>query len=374
MREKIKLPLLYKRSVSNKISTWQVIVEDNTFYTTSGFTDGLKVTSAPTICQGKNIGKKNETSPEQQALAEAEAMHRKRIELGAFEDIDRIDEPVYFKPMLAKDYNEYKHKINFNEVYSQPKLDGVRCIIKADGMWSRNGKPLISAPHIFDSIKSLFLLAPDLVLDGELYADKATVDFNTIISCVRKSKPTLEDLEISKKYIEYHIYDLPSSDRIFSERMGILTHMFKKYVELNTYCDLVYTVRVIDHNNIESQYKKYIEELYEGQMIRLNTVYENKRSANLLKHKSFMDDEFEILGYEEGKGNLQNKIGKFKFKTPNGVDFDAAINGTHDYLGELWKMRENLIGVMATVKYFEMTEDGSLRFPKVINISRWDYE
>ena len=106
----MKLPILYKRSVSGKVSTWYVDIENNKFRTVSGFDDGEKVTSAWTECDAKNIGKKNATTAEQQALAEAQAMHRKRIELGSFEDINKIDEPVYFKPMLAKEYNKEKWK------------------------------------------------------------------------------------------------------------------------------------------------------------------------------------------------------------------------------------------------------------------------
>jgi DNA ligase-1 len=109
-------------------------------------------------------------------------------------------------------------------------------------------------------------------------------------------------------------------------------------------------------------------------MIRLNAPYENKRSKSLLKRKEFVDAEFEILGVEEGKGNLSSKLGKLKFKTDQGIEFDAAINGTWEYLEELWNKRDELIGKTATVKYFELTEDGSLRFPKVINIGREEYE
>ncbi len=145
-------PILYKRSVTGKVSTWQAETEDNCFRTISGFSDGQKVTSEWTCCKAKNIGKKNSTTDEQQAHAEVEAMYTKRKDLGYWEDINQIDTPVYFKPMLAHDYEDYKDKITF-PIYSQPKLDGVRCIIRADGMWSRNGKPILSAPHIYYSLR-----------------------------------------------------------------------------------------------------------------------------------------------------------------------------------------------------------------------------
>jgi ATP-dependent DNA ligase len=356
-------PTLYKRSVTGKVSTWYVETNDNCFRTVSGFDDGQKVTSEWTCCEGKSYN----TSMEQ-ATKEAEAMHRKRTETGYWEDITKIDTHVYFKPMLAHDYNDYKDKIKF-PIYSQPKLDGVRCIVRSDGMWSRNGKPIISAPHIFESLKPLFEQNPDLILDGELYAERSVIDFNTIISCVRKTKPTAEDLVVSEKYIQYWIYDMPSNDDIFFERMLQLNRM-----ELPECCVTVDTHIMYKESDIPLYYGVYMKQGYEGQMLRTNSHYENKRSKSLLKHKSFFDEEFKILGYEEGKGNLSGKLGKLKFKTKNGIEFDAAVNGTWDYLTELWSQRNDLIGKQATVKYFEYTEDGSLRFPKVINIGREDYE
>jgi DNA ligase-1 len=356
-------PILYKRSVTGKVSTWQVEVKDDCFRTISGFEDGQKVTSAWTCCSAKSYN-----TAEQQATAESSAMWRKRTETGYWEDPSKIDTPVYFKPMLAHDYNDYKDKIKF-PVYSQPKLDGIRCIVRTDGMWTRNGKQIISAPHIFESLKSLFEQDPDLILDGELYADKDVADFNTIISCVRKTKPTVDDLKLSKQYIKYYVYDLPSYDDTFVQRFKTL-----QLLELPDTCVKVKTEQLDTNNDIAAYYEDYIMAGYEGQIIRLDKPYEGKRSKALLKHKTFVDSEFMILGYEEGIGNLSNKIGKLLFLTPESIPFSAAVNGTHEYLAELWSKRDELIGKMATVKYFEKTVDGSLRFPKVINIDRDSYE
>lgn len=359
----MNLPVLYKRSVTGKISTWYVEVNDNCFRTVSGFLDGQKVTSEWTCCKAKNIGKKNSTNPNEQAKAEAKAMFDKRKVLSYWEDIKNIDTPVYFKPMLAHDYNDYKNKIKY-PIYSQPKLDGVRCIVRADGMWSRNGKPIISAPHIFEILKPLFETNPDLILDGELYANKETADFNTIISCVRKTKPTKTDLETSKK-IQYWVYDLPSYDGVFWDRLIMLNKLLNLY---NSSIKVVTTTKIEDKDLVKTYYNEYIEQGYEGQILRTNSLYENKRSKSLLKYKTFYDAEFTILGVVEGQGNLTGKVGKLQFKTKDGVEFDAAVNGDWEYIENLWNSREGLVGKVAIVKYFEKTEDGSLRFPKVIAI------
>jgi DNA ligase-1 len=363
----MKLPILYKRAVNGKINQWEVEVKDECFRTISGYTDGIKTISEWTCCEAKNVGKKNATNPAEQADAEALAMWTKRKELGSFENIEDIDKPVYFKPMLAHDYNDYKDKIKF-PVFSQPKLDGVRCIVRADGMWSRNGKPIISAPHIFEALTPLFETNPDLILDGELYCDKGTAGFNTIISCVRKTKPTESDISLSQQFIEYHVYDIPSCNDNFLNRVRSvdLVHFHPKIKVVNTY-------GIENEQQLDYYYDRFMEQGYEGQMIRLDTPYENKRSKSLLKRKEFVDAEFEILGYTEGIGNLSNKLGTLRFEI-NGKPFDSAVNGTHEYLAELWEKRDKLIGKTATVKYFELTEDQIPRFPKVINIDRESYE
>lgn len=348
---------LYKRSTTGKVSTWKIEVEGNKFRTISGFSDGLKITSEWTLCESKSY-----CTAEEQAQKQAKALHKKKMDLGAFENIEDIDKPVFFKPMLAHDFNDYKSKIKY-PVATQPKLDGVRAIIQESGTTSRNGKDLVSAPHIHEALKSLFEKYPDLVFDGELYAHKSDgIDFNKIISCVRKTKPTTADLAESKQNIQYWIYDLPSQVGSFEERFKALCDL-----DLPDCCRIVSTDQVHTMEYIMKIYKEYMEDGYEGQIIRiLDSEYENKRSKSLLKHKTFFDKEFTILGVNEGIGKLSGKVGTLMFEI-EGKPFNAAVNGDHEYLEKLFKSG-TLMGKQATVKYFELTTDGIPRFPKVIAI------
>ena len=348
---------LYKRSTTGKVSTWRVETEANKFRTISGFSDGLKITSEWTVCEVKSY-----CTAEEQAQKQAKALHKKKMDLGAFENIEDIDKPVFFKPMLAHDFNDYKSKIKY-PVATQPKLDGVRAIVQESGTTSRNGKDLVSAPHIHDALKPLFEKYPDLVFDGELYAHKSDgIDFNKIISCVRKTKPTAADLAESKQNIQYWIYDLPSQVGSFEERFKVLCNL-----DLPDCCVIVPTEPVHTMEYIMKMYKEYMEDGYEGQIIRiLDSEYENKRSKSLLKHKTFFDQEFTILGVNEGIGKLTGKVGTLMFEI-DGKPFNAAVNGDHEYLEKLFKSG-TLIGKQATVKYFELTTDGIPRFPKVIAI------
>ena len=362
----MKLSTLYSRATNGKVNTFEIEVEGNKYRTITGYKDMKLTTSEWTVC-----GAKSYCSAEEQALKEATAIHRKKIETGSFEDISQIDNKVFFEPMLAHKYEDYKEKIKF-PLASQKKLDGVRCIIRKDGMWSRNGKQIVSVPHIFESLKPLFESNPDLIFDGELFALKESCDFNKIISCVKKTKPTEEDLIESKKYIQYWVYDLPSNSGSFISR-------YKELLSLNlpNTCVVVSVDQVDNMNDVDAYYEDYVNAGFEGQMLRvLDSPYQNKRSKYLLKHKSFMDDEYVILDILEGQGKLTGKAGTMVFETKNGDRFNSSINGDHSYLEEIWLNKDKFIGLTATVKYFELTntENPVPRFPKVTQVAREIWE
>ena len=270
--------------------------------------------------------------------------------------------------MLAHKFEDYKDKITY-PVYSQPKLDGIRCIVRADGMWSRNGKKIISAPHIYEAMKPLFEANPDLIFDGELYADKFANDFNAICSLVKKTKPTSADLEKSKEQIQYHTYDLPSCSGTFTKRYRTLSDL-----NLPECCVCVKTDQIDNINDLLAYYEDYTMEGYEGQMIRLDKEYESKRSKSLLKHKSFVDEEYTILDVVEGEGNKTGMVGSFVFESKTGHIFNSSPKFNWEECKKMWNNKNELIGKSATVKYFNLTPDGVPRFPYVINIDRESYE
>jgi DNA ligase-1 len=369
----MKLETIYKATNSGKTQEWTIEVVGNKYRTISGQTDGKKITNEWTVVYGKNEGRANATTDKEQCMKEANAKRIKKLESGYFEDMKNIYMEQYFEPMLAAKWEDYKDKIQY-PIYSQAKLDGIRCIVTKDGMFSRNGKAIISAPHIFDSVKPLFETNPDLIFDGELYADKFANDFNKIVSLVKKTKPTADDLKESKELIEYHIYDLPSSDKNFIHRIYDLAILFETRSELHPHCRIVETYKVPSEDVVTELYEKYIEEGYEGQMLRLDGKYENKRSKNLLKHKSFVDEEYTILDICEGEGNRTGTAGYMVFETAEGKPFKSNVKGTWDETAEMLKSKNELIGKQATIKYFNLTPDGIPRFPFVIGIDRASYE
>jgi DNA ligase-1 len=135
---------------------------------------------------------------------------------------------------------------------------------------------------------------------------------------------------------------------------------------------IVETTEVNSREHLDELYADYVEVGYEGQMIRLDGPYENKRSPKLLKRKEFVDEEYTILGYEEGVGNREGTIKHFKFENKEGRAFNSNVKGSFEYMAQLLEKADSLIGKEATIKYFNLTPDGVPRFPYVIAIR--DYE
>jgi DNA ligase-1 len=366
----MKLQTIYKKTKTGATQEWTIEVEGNKYRSHSGQVGGQITTNEWTVCFGKNVGRANSTTDSEQAMAEAVAKRTKKLESGYFEDVNNINEQQYFEPMLAAKWEDYKDKIQY-PIYSQPKLDGIRCIVTKNGMFSRNGKPIVSAPHIRKALDKLFKHEPDLILDGELYADKFANDFNKIVSLVKRTKPTAEDLMDSEKQIEYHVYDVPSVDETFTGRWRELDELA---LDFPNCVRKVETHIITEEFYITDWYENYIERGYEGQMLRLDSKYENKRSKSLLKHKTFVDEEYTILDICEGEGNRTGTAGYMVFETVEGKPFKSNVKGTWDETAEMLKSKKKLIGKQATIKYFNLTPDGIPRFPFVINIDRNSYE
>jgi DNA ligase-1 len=116
-------------------------------------------------------------------------------------------------------------------------------------------------------------------------------------------------------------------------------------------------------------YENYIKEGFEGQMIRTDSKYENKRSKFLLKRKEFQDNEYVILDVIEGEGNKAGMAGAMVFENELGIRFNSNIKGNREYLKEIWLNKEEYKGKQATVKYFNLTPDNKLpRFPYVVAV------
>ena len=269
------------------------------------------------------------------------------------------------KPMLA--YKVGKKDVDWSEkVFMQPKLDGVRCVIQLDKnknviAYSRTGKPWLNISHILKSLKPWFIMHPTMILDGELYNHDLKDDFEQIISLVRKQKPTPYMRSKAKKLVQFHCYDYAHTSEPYSQRMRNLSTS-----DFYSYCvKYVPTFQVTDSAHANFKHKNFLDRGFEGSILRLDKIYEFKRSYSLQKFKDFHDAEAVIVGYEAGKGKREGTLGKFIMQDEDGIEFGCPPGKGFTYK-DLAKIQNNIhdyIGEIATFTYFERTKAGSYRHP-----------
>lgn len=365
-------PVLYKQSTKGATQIWYCESEGAKYRTIAGQQNGKHTISEFTTVTAKNIGKENETSVEQQCLLEVAALYKKKLAQGNYkENIEDIETANYFQPMLAKLYQDYEpsdEMFKGDLVFCQPKLDGVRCIASKDGLFTRQGKPIICVPHIFEALKPLWeKFHPDLILDGELYNHDLKNDFNKIISLVRKTKPTEADLKESANLIQYWLYDAyfpPEPKAGFFERSFSNSCLVTRFSISSSIVKIVPTYPVRSKEKLNELHAQCIEDGYEGSMVRIDGhPYENKRVNHLLKKKDFQDAEYPIIRIEEGQGNRSNMAGTIVYRAADGSEFGSGIAGGVELYRELWKDRAEYVGGVGTVKFFQLTPDGVPRFP-----------
>lgn len=368
-----KFPIIYKRTENGSVQQWQICVEGNSFYTVEGILNGKLTTSKPTYTFGKNTGKANATTDEEQALKEAEARYKKKLETGYFEDINNIDKgKQFFLPMLAEKYLDRKDKISFPVLVST-KIDGCRMVATNKGLFTRNGKPYVSCPHIHKLLLPLFERHQNWIIDGEIYSHD--IPFENIMSLVRKTKPTPEDLTKSEDVVQYWIFDGVTDDASlgFEKRFELIRQEILSIIGDDKRFKFVDAIEVQTPEEVDTYHDEFVQQGFEGLMVRIcNSPYENKRSRNLLKFKKFVDEEFEIVDILEGLGNRSGMAGRLVVKTKDNKQFQSGIRGGEEFYKQLLKNKNSLIGKLATIRYQNLTEDGIPRFPVSVDINRGD--
>lgn len=354
---------LYKLDKKGNLRFFKLTYKGNKVISEYGIIDG-KSTISEYVCKGKNIGKKNETTPKEQAKLEFESKLRKKLDLGFEEDKNVALNTEIISPMLAIDYEKGKKNINYNEfVFTQAKLDGMRCmaIIKNGNVTliSRQGKDICGTwsntmKHIVKEIKST-IGNKDIILDGELYNHNMT--FQEIMSAIKKSSD-------KNKKINYYIYDIvldkPYIDRL-TEIQNIIDNNHK-------YLHIVHTDQIRNENELKKNHTKHVKNNYEGTIIRhTNLNYEmGSRSKQLLKYKDFIDMAYEIIDIipEDKRPNQ----GKVKCVNDNGDEFLCIMKFSHEERVNILSNKNDYIGKTAEVRFMEYTDDGKPRFPVCVGI------
>lgn len=408
-----QLPPLYGIEKNGKIKTWIANIylkgvnraQDYAFATTEhGQQDGKKQLTVRDYTEGKNIGKKNETTPLQQCITETRKKWLDKKEKESYQETVPMPTPIpvqpeqgkvqtqtqilttsqqniakkYF-PMLAQTFDPKSKTAKKNTIkfpcFVQPKLDGLRCVIYRDPVTdeirrqSRTGTYFDTMSHIAESLAPLFARFPNAILDGELYTTK--IPFEELAGLIKTKKLTPNDME-KLCVIEYHIYDIVDETMPYNARHDSIKKMFAQVAAstassphvLPRYICLVPTIEAKTPADFKAEFGRFIEEGYEGIMLRNKTgMYRcNYRSHDLQKYKEFMEDEFKIIGFTQGDGRDKGTV-IWICETKEGNEFRVRPRGTMESRRKLYETGKKYVGKMLTVIFQELTEEGKPRFP-----------
>lgn len=265
--------------------------------------------------------------------------------------------------MLATSHEKCKWEY---PVIATPKLDGIRAL-KIDGqMVSRSFKP-IRNEHIQRMCKGL----PD-GLDGELVCGS----FNNSSSAIMS--------EDGEPDFTYHIFDyvMEHTDMNYEDRLVVMGNL-----ALPDFCELVLGEEVNNEAELESTMGHYIDEGYEGVCFRPpQSMYECKRSKNLIKMKRWVDSEARVIGFEEQKHNNNkleednfgyakrskakegmvgaDKLGKiFVVDIYTGIKFSIGSGFDNSAREEIWARIDEYFGKIVKYKYQKEGSKDKPRFP-----------
>ena len=283
------------------------------------------------------------------------------------------------KPMLAQDFHkdlsqrkikkyeeEYEGHLDFKNLYSvQPKLDGIRVIadLATGNLYKRSGVEVKNCPHLNKDMLELGFAIPGFqFVDGELYNHE--LDFSEINSYVSRTVNILDT-----ECIQLHLFDMDGEDS-FQNRSWLLEKAIENLRNKVFECSIYYveTFKCESMDDVLAKHKTFMEDGYEGTMLRLNHLpYEHKRSNQLYKIKDFQDEEFRIVGWNE-EVNHPGYLGSFEVTDNVGNCFAVRPAVTREIRKEYWEDKENLIDSLLTVRYQEKSKDGVPRFPIGVDI------
>lgn len=359
---------VYNKDSKGKIRFVTIQSEGDTMIQISGIVGTPNpVTNAKNI-KGKNIGKSNETTPEEQCIKECEAKIKDKLASGYFETEEEAVNSFVVLPMLANSFKERydKGKVDFSksDYYIQPKLDGMRCLtfIK-DGevkLISRDNRDIThSVPHIVAELKNK-LGHLNIILDGELYCHGLT--FQQVMTRLKKYR------QGETEEIIYTMYDTVDTISDYKERYILLSGL-KNDFKLET-CDVVTFAQVDSLEKINDMTAFYVGQGYEGSMIRRNVggYAIDKRTDALLKYKSFIDIQLPILDIVPGDADPTQGYPIYAWPGAKDDILKSGLRMSVKEKREFLTNKDEYLCKMAELRFFEYTDAGVPRFPVTVGI------
>lgn len=282
--------------------------------------------------------------------------------------------------MLAHSFDPLKHKLDGS--FWSEKLDGNRCLWlpttrgldfqkvtfantnrddrnhECTGLWSRSGKPIFAPSWFLDKLPVAH------AMDGELFTTRG--GFQTTASYIKKHKP----VDAEWQQVGYYVYDIPSYVRVFepgrintpnfAEKLipGNLAQEFgievdhpwyspKRFEQVWNYLRTKFPPaqpgelrgewaplqqtqlpvnRFKAEEELEEQMRRVSEIGGEGIMLRRpHSLWQPRRTDEVLKVKRMNDMEGLVVGYNYGFGKLHGLVGSIRLRCQKPADAEIGL-------------------------------------------------
>lgn len=283
-----------------------------------------------------------------------------------------------FKPMLAHSKSPDPESLDY-PVLVQPKLDGIRAVVRGGRLLSRTLKSIPNA-----SIRAVLEQPRFEGLDGELIVGDPTAN-----DCYRRTCSFVMAEDKTDEPWVYYVFDVHDHSGPVEDRLLWITD----FPELPSSIQQVTTMSAGSAEELAELESAYLAEGYEGGIIRtLGSAYKFGRSGKrgpLLKLKRYIDYEAVVVGFVEELHNgneartnalgrtersshAENKVGKgtlgaLTVRAINGphegVEFKVGTGFTADVRASLWDIRGELAGRIAKIKSFPVGTKDRPRHP-----------
>ncbi|MCC5854289.1 MAG: DNA ligase [Idiomarina sp.] len=228
------------------------------------------------------------------------------------------------------------------------KLDGVRAWWDGRRLWSRQGH-YIPAPH------SLLKHLPEQSLDGELWLGRGR--FQEMAGLLNRRDPN----HPLWQQVRFGVFDLPLITGPFELRKSFGLRLLPTMSE-DSPVFWIPNRRVASATELDLLLRQIIDKGGEGLMLHHEANhYTAGRSPLVRKYKPVDQLLVEVIGYTQGRGRNESRVGALVVQLSNGDSFRVGSGLTDE-------LRDNppSIGTMVCVQFSGLTQRGIPRFPRYI--------
>lgn len=355
------------------------------YWTISGQEGGTQTTSEPTYVRAGKV-KRNVI---QQTMLEANTKWCKQGGKAVGAELMR---PQLLKPISDKTIKEMQRKYPnaLSNLFYQYKFNGVRCLSQlVDGSAIIYSRALnqYDVAHISSAVTSLLSDLPQLILDGELYVHGAALEkMSGLVRSGASTKMTAEEQQI-RGSIVYMVFDVivVGQPLPFSQRLQILNSLPLKPPLYRVETAKMPTMTQDELLVVADRLMRHCVTVgMEGAVLRAgdagyDPAVNDLHSANVLKVKPTLSEEFPIVGYSDGNGKNAGMV-QWRCRAPNGRDFNVVQKIDYEERKRIFAALSNdpdlfksqYEGKPLTVEFAEWSTGGLPTQPRGIAIR--DYE